>query len=402
MRLTLILAATTMLAACGGAGPTTVGGNAVPGQGGQGGNNPPASSHTFVNPTEQKVYSAIGGVHSYAYSTDDRNTNNQYSQFYAGNASTARNSGVSVDYNPRDAIFYIKINENLANVSGRDYRFQDPVHRTDFGGARQPQGGVPDIQGRQILYLQSGFQDKVVYDLSQSDTIPIGTDGGERDVVTFFYQKPGATTQYVTYAGFVRNNTKVVKETSTANPNVSWLRQNNILERGAWAYGERAANSAVPITGTGTFAGEMLATMVFNPLRDIDNSAPTYFQWIVGNMTANMNFAANSFTLTMTGSATAPMFDVFTSRIFTIQQGAAFSASGSGRIDLVNAGGFLGAIDSASFTNPGQPALNLTIAGSSVDGAFFGPKAQEIGGGFRIVGGVPDERIDILGAFTGK
>ena len=69
---------------------------------------------------------------------------------------------------------------------------------------------------------------------------------------------------------------------------------------------------------------------------------------------------------------------------------------------MINAGGFLGQINSASFVNPNSQRFDLTIAGSSIDGAFFGPIGQEVGGGFRIVGGVPDERIDIIGAFTGK
>ena len=36
------------------------------------------------------------------------------------------------------------------------------------------------------------------------------------------------------------------------------------------------------------------------------------------------------------------------------------------------------------------------------DGAFYGPNGEEAGGGFRIVGGKPDERVDIVGAFVGK
>ena len=43
----------------------------------------------------------------------------------------------------------------------------------------------------------------------------------------------------------------------------------------------------------------------------------------------------------------------------------------------------------------------MTIAGSSLDGAFYGPKADEVGASFRIVGGVPDQRVDVIGSFTG-
>ena len=44
----------------------------------------------------------------------------------------------------------------------------------------------------------------------------------------------------------------------------------------------------------------------------------------------------------------------------------------------------------------------MVIAGSSIDGAFYGPNGVELGGGYRIVGGTPDERIDILGTFVGQ
>jgi hypothetical protein len=142
---------------------------------------------------------------------------------------------------------------------------------------------------------------------------------------------------------------------------------------------------------------------VFNQNRDTDPLSPTYFQWIVGNATTRVNFATNSFDIGLTGSVLPAQIDVFTNRSVSLQNGAAFTAAGSGRIDLISAGGFLGSINSASFVNPnGGSRFDLTIGGSSVDGTFFGPAAQEVGGGFRIVGGVPDERIDIMGAFTGK
>ena len=342
-------------------------------------------------------------MHRYEYSTDDRNTRSQYGQLYAGDSSTARNSGITVNYNPRDAIFDITIAQPAATVN-RVTRFQDPLHRTAFGGAATPQDSVPNITGKGIQYLEAGASSLTVFDPAQSGFVPVGTKGAQYDVATFFYQKPGTTTNFVTYAGYVRNTTAVVEETDPDRPTVKWLRQNNILERGAWVFGERTGNSAVPITGTGTYNGDMLATMVFNNRVDTDPSSPTYFQFLQGSSTTTVNFAANSFTLALNGTVFAPQFDVFTSRIASVQSGAAFTAAGAGRVDLINAGGFLGQINSAVFVNPGAGGerFNLTIAGSSIDGAFFGPTAQEVGGGFRIVGGVPDERIDILGAFTGK
>ncbi len=404
MRTPAILLATTMLAACGGGGPTTVGSNAPPpGQGSGGVGQTPTSQHSFVTPTEPKTYQGIGGVQRYEYSTDSRNTRSQYAQFYAGDASTTRNSGITVTYNPRDAIFDISIKQPNASTD-RDLRFQDPLHRTAFGGALTPQGGTPDIRNNGIQYLEAGSSSLTVFDPAQSTFVPVGAEGASYDVATFFYQKPGTETNFVTYAGYLRNTTNVVEEADPDDPDDTWLRQNNVLERGAWVYGERTGNSAVPTTGTGTFTGDMLATMVFNNLVDTDASAPTYFQSIHGTSSTTVNFAANTVSVALNGVVFAPQFDVYTSRVASIADGATFTAAGTARIDLVNAGGFLGSINSASFVNPGAGGrrFDLTIAGSSLDGAFFGPAAQEVGGGFRIVGGVPDERIDILGAFTGK
>jgi hypothetical protein len=401
MRLTLILLATTTLSACGGAGPTTAGGVAV--SAGSSGGTPvvPGSGHTFVTPTEVKTYSAIGGAHSYKYSTDNiAPPDEQYGQLYQGDASTARNSGMTVAYNPRDAIFEFTINAPLGGVDQK-YRFQDPLHRTAFGGLSEPQGGVPNIVGKSVQYLETGTgTGTAVYDPAESTIFPVQTPGTNRDVSTFFYQKPGTTTKYVTYAGFVRNSIAIIKVEPEGLP--PYLRYDFKLDRAALVFGERTADSAVPKTGTGTFNGEMIATLVYNPLPDTVAGAPTYFQWMTGTSKTTVNFAANTFSVDLAGTVNAPMFDLYTTRQFVLQSGATFAATGSGRVDLVSAGGFLGAINSAGFTQPNGTKLGLNIAGSSVDGAFYGPTAQEVGGGFRIVGGVPDERIDILGAFTGK
>jgi hypothetical protein len=393
MRKPIVLVSLATLAACSGGGPQTVSGSAV------GGGSGSTSNHSFVSPTEKKTYSAIGGVQRYSYSTDDRNVAGQYSQLYAGNASTARNSGITISYDPRDAIFELTISDTPSGASD-SIRFQDPAHRTDFGGTSEPQDGTPDISGKGIRYLQVGSASGTVrYDLAQSDTFPVGDASGQRNVSTFFYQKPGTSTQYVTYAGFVRNATAIV-QVDPPGGGTSYLRQDNILERAAFVFGERTGNSAVPKTGTASYTGDMIATMVYNPLFD-DGVADTYYQWILGSGTVNVDFAANSFNSTFTGTVEDPQYDVFTSRTHVLNAGATFNAAGTGTIDLANKGGFSGQMNSASFTQGGSTTA-VNIAGSSVDGAFYGPAANEVGGGFRIVGGTPDERIDILGAFTGK
>ena len=416
MRTLLVLLASTTLAACGGAGVQTAGsiapqtGSGTGGTGGTGGGtSTPTSGHTFVNPTEEKTYSGIGGAHAYKYTVDNarddpttaavEGISSQYNQLYAGDASTARDSGISIKYNPRDAIFDLTITRPLGNVT-QTIRFQDPAHRTDFGGANEPQGGVPDITTKGVRYLEVGSgTGAVFFDPNVSTEFPVGEKGSTRDASTFFYQRPGTTTKYVTYAGYVRNNINFAEVTPTGG--TPYTQTNYTFERAAFVYGERTSNSAVPRTGTGTFNGQMVATMVFNDQLDINRGAPTYFQWMHGTSATVINFASNTFTLALNGTVLAPLFDTYTNKQFSIREGAVFTGAGSGRLDLINAGGFLGQFQSAFFVNPNGDRLNVSIEGSSIDGALFGPTAEEVGGGFRIVGGVPDERVDILGAFTG-
>jgi len=393
MRKLVLLAPIVTLAACGGAGPQSVGTNAPAGT-----PSSPSNNHSFVNPTVQKTYSAIGGVQSYIYTTQTGG-DGQTRQLYSADATTARNSGITVDYNPRDGIFELKIAAPLANTQ-QTLRFQDPIHRTDFGGEREPQTGTPQLAAGGIQYLQAGSQTgPIAFDLSESTMLPVGDPTGTYNVSSFFYQKPGTETKYVTFAGYVRNATNIVEEVLPEGGRR--ILQNNTLERAAFAYGERTEAGAVPRTGTATFNGAMVATMVYNPLPDTVGNAPTYYQWIEGRSRTTVDFGANSFTLDVNGTVFAPQFDAFTNKTAVLGQGATFTASGAGRVDLVNAGGFLGQFTSVSFAQNGG-TFPLTLAGSSIDGAFFGPAAEEVGGGFRIVGGTPDQRIDILGAFTGK
>ena len=414
MRTFILLASTAMLAACGGAGPQSAGSSAPPtgsGGGTTGGGSGSDSPHTFVNPTEPKSYRAVGGTHSYQNSVENPGTPGagQGAQLYQGDSTTVRNTSLTIDYNPRDAIFDVSFANGLAGTTAAS-RFQDPLHRTDFGGVVEPQIGTPNLGSAQwniagINYLESGS--------SSNLTRPSATEfyfglvnpdeAGSYEATTFFYQTPGTDTQYVTFAGYLRNSAGV-SQVEIENPDGSTTQniiQNNNLERGALAFGEFTPIDQVPTTGTGSFEGTMLASMVFNDQPDTIGNFDTYFQWLAGRATTTMDFGANTFSLALTGTAGAPLFDG-TSGLHTIQQNAAFQANGSGQISLVSAGGFLGQFQEAWFVNPGGNRLDLAIAGSSIDGAFYGPAAEEVGGGFRIVGGTPDERIDILGTFVGK
>jgi len=411
MRLLILLASTTMLAACGGSGPQSAGSSAPPAGGSSGGNGGSGQTHTFVNPTEAKTYKAVGSTHSYQYAVDDAGIPGarQGDQLYQGDAKTVRNSNLTIEYSPRDAIFNVSFSNGLAGTTGAN-RFQDPLHRTDFGGAIEPQFGTPDLESAAfglegINYLEAGGSNNVarrpggefIFDLVNP------AEGGSYDVTTFFHQTPGTETQYVTFAGYLRNTAGLALSEIT-NPDGStsnFLTQTNTFERGALAYGEVTSGDDIPTSGTGSFEGTMLASMVFNDQPDTLGNTDTYFQWIAGRATTNVDFSANTFALSLDGTVGAPLFDG-TSNSHSVLENAQFGANGAGQIDLVAAGGFLGQFSEAWFINPGGARLDVNIAGSSVDGTFYGPNGEEIGGGYRIVGGTPDERIDILGTFVGK
>ena len=406
MRIFLLLAGTATLAACGGGSGGSVSSTPSPLANG------PSSTHTFANPTEAKTYVGVGGSQVFSYKTDDRGCCNQQAQVYAGSATTIRNSGIEISYDPRDAIFTLKVVDPNSGAN-TNTRFQDPASRTDFGGTREPQWGTPQLTNQNIRYLQAGdgnplspyvWSGSGFVNVGNNSTPAQGLPGSTYQATSFFYLRPGTETRYVTFAGYARNSF------TFSQTNINGTLANVIdskLERGAFAYGEVTNNRDVPTTGSGSYRGSMLASMVFNPTldgQDISGSTvlPSYFQWLDGTATLNVDFLRNAFELALSGKVSAPQLDFFTGpQLSVIQAGATFTASGSGTINLSNFGGFKGAFASAALTNPNGQVRNVTIAGSSIDGAFYGPKAEEAGGGFRIVGGNPDERIDILGTFVG-
>jgi hypothetical protein len=421
MRNLIVLTSTIALAACGGGMGAQSAGSTSVGSSGTGSTPTPADPYTqFVNPTVAKTYSGVGASQVMDYTTDPRGiTNDQGQQAYkyAGNASSVRDSKISITYDPRDAIFTLKVVDPLSGASA-DTRFADPASRTDFSGTRQPQWGVQNLATMtgvgatsNVRYLQAGDGDPLspyrqsgsgFVDPGTNTTAPTGASGSTYQSATFFYEIPGSTTQYVSYAGYVRNSITWVDTAVGSGP--KFQQTNYHLEHGAFAYGLTTDPNAVPKSGTGTYTGRMLGTMVFNPTLDQAASLPSYYQWLSGTSTTGVDFSTGKVTLGLSGVVGQAFYDNYTSpQQVTIAEGTTFTAAGTATINLVNTGGFTGSFQSASFgatTNGFSPVVN--IAGSSIDGAFYGPAAQEVGGGFRIVGGTPDQRIDIMGAFTGK
>ncbi|MCB2059742.1 MAG: transferrin-binding protein-like solute binding protein [Novosphingobium sp.] len=408
MRSILLLASTSLLAACGGGGLQTVSAPPPAAGGGSGAADP----HTFANPTDAKTYVGVGGSQVYEYLTDARGCCNQQAQIYAGKTTTVRNSTISITYDPADAVYTLEVQDPLSGAAART-RFQDPASRTDFGGNLEPQWGTPELSNGNIEYYQAGDGNPLspyresgsgFINPGDNDNPPTGETGSSYQAASLFVLRPGAETQYVTFAGYVRNALTFSESTAGTD---TFETTNWHLERGAFAYGETTLSDAVPTTGTGSYQGSMLASMIFNPTLDGQSSAgsavlPSFFQWIEGSSTLDVNFADDSFELALIGTVLAPQLDYYTSSPDTVlSAGATFNASAEGLINLINFGGFKGQFDSAYFTNPGGDRHDVAIAGSTIDGAFYGPNGEEAGGGFRIVGGTPDERIDILGAFVG-
>jgi hypothetical protein len=439
MRNLAILLTATSLAACGGGGAQSVSSTAAAAATGT--STPaatPTPASTFIAPTVTKTYQSQAAVQSFNYDYNETlnytkdpvlnstgqpvldglgnptyavNVNtrrlvgtSQTNQLYTANASTVRSPGVTVTYDPRNAQFTLVINQNGLSDN---ITFQDPAHRTDFRGATRPQIGVPNLEipgatdwrTRGVQYLE----------------VSTGSTATVYDVSTFFYELPGTSTQYVTYAGFVRNHFEDPIETTVSDSLQSQTRVARRVtkyERAAFVYGEQTPTAAVPRTGTGTFSGNMIASMVNNPSFDTDPNAGTYFQWISGTANVGVDFATGAVTTSLRGTTLAPLLDLspaisptnttgFTYQTAFLNAGATFTASATARIDLVTTGGFTGTFSNAQFVD-GTRTLPVDIVGSALDGAFYGPVANEVGASFRIVGGIPDQRVDIVGSLTGK
>ena len=419
-----LIAALPLLAltACGGAsGPETVGSIAPPassgsggtaGSGGTGGgigggtgagtSTPTPTQANLLDVSTETTFNAVGSFQSL-----DVSETGVYALsgpvLYQGNASTVRAPSGTVIYNPRDGIFTVQFTDAKAGMATGAVRFQDPAHRTDYGGSASPEWGVP-TNLTDFNYLEAVGATARAANAANNDL-------GRVDSVTFFYQRPGSQTKYVSLAGYVRNAFD-----RTADPLVFKAATTSNFQRGAMVFGTETIRSQIPITGTGTYTGGLLATMVVNTTIDTSNRMPNYFQWITGSSTITLDFGRSTMAMLLTGTVLPATYggQLVPDNQVGVPGGATFEAKGSGKIDLVGSGGFTGSFAGTDnyvrFLNNGvtttvnttSVAQGSSVAGaSSIDGTFFGPDAVNVGGNLRIVGGVPDQRVDILGAFTG-
>ena len=392
------LPALVLLAACGGgAGPQPITGlgpiatpSPTPGQTGNS-----AVMPEVLKNTETTAYRTLGGSQSlretYTPNSGAGLGRTQREDFYvAAQAplSTLGGAQVEVVYDPRSAIFDLAIRQPDIKV---ETRYQDPAHRTDFGGLRRPQSGTPDLAA--YNYVENEAANAEV-----------------KTINTFFYQQPGTNTRYVTLGGFVRNNQVLNFDA----PSVTITRV-----RGVEVFGNPTPADQVPKVGSARYAGNVLASLVSTELDD-NPRLRSRFEWVTGTGTVNVDFGAGRVTTDFRGTVVGisnggPLPQAFTSEvdgdwrnslpapflnepwgaINDPNTGRAFTATGTATFDRIGTS-FTGSVDSSSL---GGAAIN--IAGSALDGTFFGPNAVETGVSFRVVGATPDQRVDITGGFTG-
>lgn len=357
------------LAACGGggAGGAVSVGTSAPPAGPTGGTptptpTPAPTAQNMFDVTTATTFDVVGAFQS--MDVDAKNAT-----LYRAKAAPVDAPNGTINYDPRDGVFTVILNDSLAGIS-KNIRFQDPMHRSDSDDARRKNMQVPLLTGFNYLQALEGTAN-----------------------FTFFYQRPGTSGSFVSLAGFERT---VVNDANKAFTS----------EQGVMVFGTRTTGLQVPRKGTGRYEGQLLATMAAN----IDGSAPV-LQWITGTSAADVDFAKRTVGLSLNGVVGEAFRK--TERVnddaLAIPSGSIFTATGSA--NWADAGTvFAGKFSSAGFkVGADNFAIDFTSVGagtstagaSSIDGTFYGPDAKNIGGNFRIVGGIPNQRVDILGAFAG-
>ena len=360
MRNYLILMSATALAACGGGGgPEAVGGIAPPpAPGGNG--TPTPTAHSFVAPTQDKTYDAVGAVHGYNYSTRSDGTA-QFNELYAGDATTARDGGITVAYSPA-----------RRHLRGDDQPAQGEhgYRRNALSGSRAPHRfrRRAHATGRRAQYCATNRSSiskpapPAVPPLPLGKPVPTYSDipyGGEdvaSDARTYFYQKPGTTTKYVTYAGFVRNRVSVAEVTAEGildadgNPYTYLQNDLHVRSRRLCLWRAHAPTARCRASGSATFSGDMIASMVFNP--DIDTNADRQHLFPVDHRARRRTrsiSARSAFSPASPARVGDVARDAYTNGEHSMPEGSTFTAASRATIDLVGKGGFFGQFNSASF-----------------------------------------------------
>ncbi len=312
--------------------------------------------------TSAVTFNVLAALHS-------RTTDDNGGELYQGNAAVTTAPNGTITYDPRDGIFHLVLNDSAAGIK-RDLTFQDPLHHTTAYPNRA------DAQAPQL----ANFNYLEVFD----------TDAD----FNLFYQRPSAGS-FVTLAGFERYH----HEDAPSKASTS--------EQGVMVFGNRASITETPTSGTAHFDGGFLATMI----GQTGIKAPVQ-QWVTGTSAVDVDFAKRSIALTVAGTVNPAYVDNTPASDTTlgIPSGSTFNAVGTASWGTTN-NAFSGKFSSASFTSSTGAVTSVDMSpvsaggqntgASSIDGTFYGPGGTNIGGDIRITGGVPNQRVDILGAFVG-
>jgi hypothetical protein len=324
-------------------------------------------------------------------SASQRYVNSNGAEIYEASQPITINDGFVITRDPRDATYIVVIKGQ--NSIAANTRYQDPAHRTNYAGAAS-------------LLSRRSIQPSIDYDLStllpniaNTEYYASGSASGETPVTVrkaiLFTERVGtaaSSTQYVSWAAYWQY------DSSGANA----LRVQS-LQRSSAVFGFNTLAQNVPTTGTGTYRGGFYADA-------IDGSQ---FYTLAGTSNFDVNFVSNRGTFGLNGTfvSAGPNEPSVAARLgqtfvaggdFTIVRpettgGAASSPIGvfSGKVTSLALGG-------VTFDYLPNETRVQSFQGNSVEGGFFGPRAEEIGATFRIVGGTPDQRLDITGAATAR
>jgi C-lobe and N-lobe beta barrels of Tf-binding protein B len=319
---------------------------------------------------------------------------------YGGDQPVGISENVLITRNPRDATFDVVIAGQDQISASR--RYQDSSHRTTAATINAASANGEKVS----LFTVPDSANFEYYRTFDRKTFS-GDDRIEFYDQILFFERPGKTTKYVTWAAYW-DGTNIQDTDGSAY--VKNDADGNTLERGtrsiatntdlyirtAAVFGINTKSKDVPKIGSATYTGSLFANTIAGATLDtILGTAKTDVDFVSDKLKftlqGNFNLAGLSFAATGSGKIERPDTPNTALNPTAVQPLSSFR----GKIDTLNIGGTAFRFESIT-TAPG------TFQASSVEGGFFGPSAAEVGGAFRIVGGAPDARLDILGAFTGK
>jgi C-lobe and N-lobe beta barrels of Tf-binding protein B len=320
-------------------------------------------------------------------------------QFYEAEQPQNLSEKVQITRDPRDATYSLVVG---AGGAARNLRWQDPAHRTLF-----PQTAIPanPITGQQLYTDFDVPRNKPNIEYFESASAkPSGYIAN-----TLFFERVGVNTKYVTWMGyrtteFTQTDATVVNvlntDTATYADDVReetrTVDETSVTDRSAFVYGINTLAKDVPKTGTATYNGSLFATSISN----------STFDTIWGTAQTKVNFATDAVDLKLTGTFENSRLAFGATGTALVQRPAipntALTPTAEQPVSRLVGGFTQMTIGATIFTSSPNASLPNTFQAGTIEGGFFGPGAIEIGGAFRIVGGQPDTRIDVMGAFTGK